>query len=68
MIRSRIKTETKKLLTFLQEGKVQEAKSFFPEYQAILMRSATKGYIPENRARRLLSRIQSRLHKLTSSG
>lgn len=64
--KSRMRTEIKKFLHFLEEGKAEDAQRIFPSVCSIIDKTARKGIIHANTAARYKSRLSKRLAKSTS--
>jgi small subunit ribosomal protein S20 len=60
-IRSRLKTELKKLLTHLEEKDLERVREQLRRVKSLYQRAGTKGVIPERQARRILSRVTTRI-------
>ena len=52
------------MLTYIDAGKMKEAKNFLPEFHSQLMKVAKTGVISKKRAARKISRIEKRIQKL----
>jgi small subunit ribosomal protein S20 len=63
-IRSRLKTELKKLLSYLEEKDVEKVRSQFRLVKSLHQRAGAKGVIPEGRARRILSRTSAKIRQV----
>ena len=55
--KSKYKSAVKKMSTYLDEGKVKEAKSFLPKFHSQLMKIAKTGVVSNKTASRKISRI-----------
>ena len=62
--KSKYKTTVKKMLVYLNSGKIEEAKKFLPKFHSQLMKVAKTGVISKKRASRKISRIEKSIQKL----
>ena len=61
--KSKYKAAIKKMETFIKSGKKSEIKSFFPNFQSILMQVAKSGVINKKTASRKISKISKKISK-----
>jgi small subunit ribosomal protein S20 len=62
-VRSRVKTGMKRFQATLEEGDADQTTSALRTAEGLLRRAASKGVIPEKRARRHISRLAKRAHQ-----
>ena len=60
--KSKYKSAIKQMLTYLESGKIKEAKSFLPKFHSQLMKVAKTGVINKKTASRKISRITKRIN------
>ena len=60
--KSKYKSANKKMLTYLDAGKMKEAKGFLPKYHSELMKIAKTGIISKKTASRKISRITKKIN------
>ena len=60
--KSKYKSANKKMLTYLDTGKMKEAKGFLPKYHSQLMKIAKTGVINKKTASRKISRVTRRIN------
>ena len=61
--KSKYKSAVKQMSTYLESGKVNEAKSFLPKFYSQLMKVAKTGVISKKTASRKISRITKKINK-----
>ena len=61
--KSKYKSAIKQMLTYLESGKIKEAKSFLPKFHSQLMKVAKTGVISKKTASRKISRITKKINK-----
>ena len=61
--KSKYKSAIKQMSTYLESGKIKEAKSFLPKFHSQLMKVAKTGVISKNTASRKISRITKKINK-----
>ena len=61
--KSKYKSAVKQMSTYLESGKVNEAKSFLPKFYSQLMKVAKTGIISKKTASRKISRITKKINK-----
>lgn len=66
-MRSRLRTEVKKVRNMMVEGNVDQAATHMPKVQSILDNYARKGLISANKSSRLKSRMNAKLKILRAS-
>ncbi len=62
-VKSAIKTFEKKILTAIEEGKVDDAKKLFTTFSSKMDRAAKKGIFHKNKVSRKIGRMAVRLTK-----
>ena len=62
--KSKYKSAIKQMSTYLESGKMSEAKSFLPKFHSQLMKIAKTGVIDKKTASRKISRITHRINNL----
>jgi len=62
--KSKYKSAVKQMLTYLESGKIKEAKSFLPKFHSQLMKVAKTGVISKKTASRKISRITKKIKSL----
>tara|TARA_B100001105_G_C21948608_1_gene255622 strand:+ start:19 stop:282 length:264 start_codon:yes stop_codon:yes gene_type:complete len=60
--KSKYKSANKKMLTYLDMGKMKEAKGFLPKYHSELMKIAKTGIISKKTASRKISRVTKKIN------
>ena len=60
--KSKYKSANKKMLTYLDAGKMKEAKGFLPKYHSELMKIAKTGIINKKTASRKISRVAKKIN------
>ena len=60
--KSKYKSANKKMLTYLEAGKMKEAKGFLPKYHSELMKIAKTGIISKKTASRKISRVTKKIN------
>ena len=60
--KSKYKSANKKMLTYLDMGKMKEAKGFLPKYHSELMKIAKTGIISKKTASRKISRVAKKIN------
>jgi len=61
--KSKYKSAIKKMSTYLESGKINEAKSFLPKFHSQLMKIAKTGVVNKKTASRKISRITKKISK-----
>ena len=61
--KSKYKSAVKQMTTYLNSGKIKEAKSFLPKFHSQLMKIAKTGIISKKTASRKISRITKKINK-----
>ena len=59
--KSKYKSAVKQMSTYLESGKIKEAKSFLPKFHSQLMKVAKTGTVSRKTASRKISRITKRI-------
>ncbi len=62
--KSKYKSAIKQMSTYLESGKISEAKSFLPKFHSQLMKIAKTGVVSKKTASRKISRITKKINKL----
>ena len=62
--KSKYKSAVKQMSTYLESGKIKEAKSFLPKFHSQLMKVAKTGVISKKTASRKISRITKKIKGL----
>ena len=62
--KSKYKSAVKQMSTYLESGKIKEAKSFLPKFHSQLMKVAKTGVISKKTASRKISRITKKIQSL----
>ena len=62
--KSKYKSAVKQMSTYLESGKIKEAKSFLPKFHSQLMKVAKTGVISKKTASRKISRITKKINKI----
>ena len=62
--KNKYKSAVKQMSTYLESGKVKEAKSFLPKFHSQLMKVAKTGIISKKTASRKISRITKKIKSL----
>ena len=62
--KSRYKSAVKQMSTYLESGKIKEAKSFLPKFHSQLMKVAKTGVVSKKTASRKISRITKKIKSL----
>ena len=60
--KSKYKSANKKMLAYLDTGKMKEAKGFLPKYHSELMKIAKTGIISKKTASRKISRVTKKIN------
>ena len=60
--KSKYKSAVKQMSTYLESGKIKEAKSFLPKFHSQLMKVAKTGVISKKTASRKISRVTRRIN------
>ena len=60
--KSKYKSVVKQMTTYLNSGKIKEAKSFLPKFHSQLMKIAKTGTISKKTASRKISRITKKIN------
>ena len=61
--KNKYKSAVKQMSTYLESGKIKEAKSFLPKFHSQLMKVAKTGVINKKTASRKISRITKKINK-----
>ena len=61
--KSKYKSAVKQMSTYLESGKMSEAKSFLPKFHSQLMKIAKTGVVSKKTAARKISRITKKINK-----
>ena len=61
--KSKYKSAIKQMSTYLESGKMSEAKSFLPKFHSQLMKIAKAGVVSKKTAARKISRITKKINK-----
>ena len=62
--KSKYKSAVKQMSTYLESGKIKEAKSFLPKFHSQLMKVAKTGVVSKKTASRKISRITKKIKRL----
>ena len=62
--KSKYKSAIKQMSTYLESGKISEAKSFLPKFHSQLMKIAKTGVVSKKTASRKISRITKKINKI----
>jgi len=62
--KSKYKSAVKQMSTYLESGKIKEAKSFLPKFHSQLMKVAKTGVVSKKTASRKISRIAKKIKSL----
>ena len=62
--KSKYKSAVKQMSTYLESGKIKEAKSFLPKFHSQLMKVAKTGIISKKATSRKISRITKKIKSL----
>ena len=62
--KNKYKSAVKQMSTYLESGKIKEAKSFLPKFHSQLMKVAKTGVINKKTASRKISRITKKIKSL----
>ena len=62
--KSKYKSAVKQMSTYIESGKIKEAKSFLPKFHSQLMKVAKTGVISKKTASRKISRITKKIKSL----
>jgi len=60
--KSKYKAAIKKMSTYLETGKIKEAKAFLPKYHSQLMKVAKTGVFSKKTASRKISRVTKKIN------
>ena len=60
--KSKYKTTVKKMLVYLNSGKIEEAKKFLPKFHSQLMKVAKTGVVSRKTASRKISRVTKKIN------
>ena len=60
--KSKYKSAVKQMSTYLQSGKIKEAKSFLPKFHSQLMKVAKTGIISKKTTSRKISRVTKKIN------
>ena len=61
--KNKYKSAVKQMSTYLESGKMSEAKSFLPKFHSQLMKIAKTGVVSKKTAARKISRITKKINK-----
>ena len=61
--KSKYKSAVKQMTTYLNSGKIKEARSFLPKFHSQLMKIAKTGVVSKKSASRKISRIPKKINK-----
>ena len=61
--KSKYKSAVKQMSTYLESGKIKEAKNFLPKFHSQLMKVAKTGAINKKTISRKISRVEKKLNK-----
>ena len=61
--KNKYKSAVKQMSTYLESGKIKEAKNFLPKFHSQLMKVAKTGVISKKTASRKISRITKKINK-----
>ena len=61
--KSKYKSAVKKMTSYLNSGKIKEARNFLPKFHSQLMKIAKTGAISKKTASRKISRITKKINK-----
>ena len=62
--KSKYKSAVKKMSTYIDAGKIKEAKSFLPKFYSQLMKVAKTGVVSKKTAERKISRVTQKINSL----
>ncbi len=62
--KSKYKSAIKQMSTYLESGKIKEAKNFLPKFHSQLMKIAKTGVIKKEKASRNISRVTKKIQNL----
>ena len=62
--KSKYKSAVKQMSTYLESGKIKEAKNFLPKFHSQLMKVVKTGVISKKTASRKISRITKKINKI----
>ena len=62
--KDRYKSAVKKMSTYIDAGKIKEAKSFLPKFYSQLMKVAKTGVVSKKTAARKISRVTQKINSL----
>ena len=62
--KSKYKSAVKKMSTYIDAGKIKEAKSFLPKFYSQLMKVAKTGVVSKKTAARKISRVTQKINSL----
>ena len=60
--KSKYKSAVKQMSTYLESGKIKEAKSFLPKFHSQLMKIAKTGVVSKKTASRKISRVTKKIN------
>ena len=60
--KNKYKSAVKQMSTYLESGKIKEAKSFLPKFHSQLMKVAKTGVVSKKTASRKISRISKKIY------
>ena len=61
--KSKYKSATRKMQTYIDAGKLQDAKNFLPKFHSQLMKVVKTGVVSKKTASRKISRITKKINK-----
>tara|TARA_B100000686_G_C16055871_1_gene602179 strand:+ start:146 stop:415 length:270 start_codon:yes stop_codon:yes gene_type:complete len=61
--KSKYKSAIKQMSTYLESGKIKEAKNFLPKFHSQLMKVVKTGVISKKNASRKISRVTKKINK-----
>ena len=62
--KNKYKSAIKKMLTYLDSGKMKEARSFLPKFYSQLMKIAKTGVVSKKTASRKISRVTKKINNV----
>ena len=66
-VKSRVKTEVRKVRAAIEAGDVDAAKSSLTQAESVISRAASKGVIPKNTSSRKISRLTTAVNKMSAA-
>ena len=61
--KSKYRSAIRQMSTYLESGKIKEAKSFLPKFHSQLMKVAKTGIVSKKKASRKISRVTKKINK-----